>query len=156
MSKNFLFFFLLLGTRVLGQTQEISTEDKAYIEVFGKCFEGLKPLKETKNRTKLNKVPFCSLFQCAYFIKYVEDEKTIQESILKRALEISVLLYNQGTPIYLLTGMNSFGTELTENKNLSDDNNLVYIAVAECITSESLEKIKNIVNEQTLKLINKR
>lgn len=156
MKKIFLVLFLFS----LNQTfcQDISDENskKAYIEVYGKCFKDLKPLEEARNIIPLKSIPFCTLYQCVAGVEYSEEKKDIQEAILKRSIEITTLLFKQGTPIYLLSGMDSSGTEIVENKNLTDDNNLVYIAIAECLTSESLEKIKNIVNEQTMKLINKK
>ena len=157
MKRIFLVLPLFYYSLVFCQDINDENSKRAYTEVYGKCFKDLQPIKETKDFIPVNKnVKFCSLYQCVSRIEYSSENKESEEAILNRAAEITTLLYNQGTPIYLLTGMDSSGTEFVENKNLNDDNNLVYIAVAECITSKSLEKIKDIVNEQTLKLINKK
>lgn len=157
MNRIFLVLFLFYYSLVFCQDINDENSKRAYTEVYGKCFKNLKPIEETKDIIPINKnVKFCSLYQCVSRIEYASENKEIEQAILKRAIEITTLLYNEGTPIYLLTGMDSSGTEFVENKNLSDDNNLVYIAVAECITSKSLEKIKDIVNKQTLQLINKK
>lgn len=157
MKKIFLVLFLFSLNQIFCQDISDENSKKAYIEVYGKIFKDLKPIEGTKDILPPKKnVSFCSLYQCVSRIEYTEGNKNIQEAIFKRAIEITNLLYKQGTPIYLLSGMDSSGTEIVENKNLTDDNKLVYIAIAECLTSQSLEKIKDIVNEQTMKLINKK
>jgi hypothetical protein len=157
MKKIFLVLFLFSLNQTFCQNIDDENSKKAYAEVYGKCFKDLKPIEGTKDILPSKKdISFCSLYQCVSRIGYAEGNKNTQKAILKRAIEITTLLYKQGTPIYLLSGMDSSGTEIVENKNLTDDNNLIYIAVAECLTSQSLEKIKDIVNEQTMKLINKK
>ena len=157
MKKIFLAFLILFLNQVFCQDKTDENFNKAYVEVFGKCFEDLKPIEGTKEILPSKKnISFCSLYQCVTRIEYAENNKDIGEKILKRAIEITIRLYNAGTPIYLLSGMDSSGTAFAENKNLTDDNNLVYIAVAECITSDSIEKIKDIINNETLKLIHKK
>jgi hypothetical protein len=155
MNRTFLIFFLLCFCQVFCQDKSDENYQKAISEVFGKCFKDLNPIEGTINVIPVNKnVKFCSLYQCVSRIGYTSKNEEIEQAILKRAVQITTLLYNEGTPIFLISGMGSFGEAAEKNQNLNDDNNLVYIDIAECITSESLEKIKNIVNKQTLKLIN--
>lgn len=155
MNKIFLVLFLFSLNQTFCQDKNDESLDNIYVKVFGKCFKNLKPIEGTKDVLPLKKdVSFCSLYQCVSRIEYTEDNKDIQGKILKRAIEIATYLYNDGTPIYLISGMGTSGEADEKNQNLTDDNNLIYISVAECITSNALEKIKNIVNEQTLKLIN--
>lgn len=155
--KNISIIFLLLFiNQIFSQQLNDENLNKVYTETYGKCFKELKPVQEAKDIISLKSISFCSLYQCVAAVEYTAEDKEVQEAILKRAIEITKLLYNQGTPIYLLSGMDSSGTEVIENQNLNDDNNLIYIAVAECLTSNSLEKIKNAVNEETLNLIHKK
>ncbi|URM36980.1 hypothetical protein [Flavobacterium anhuiense] len=153
MKKNFVVLLLLLGIQGFCQNETDSLDDQIYVEIFGKCFSQVKPLPEVKNRTKLNKIPFCSLYQCVRYIQYVEYEKKIQDAILKRAVEIAALLYKNGTPIHLISGMNSSDRALIKNANLNDDDKLVYISVAECISSSTLDRIQEAVNNETTRLI---
>ena len=144
---------LLFGFQGYSQTETNSIEDQILIDIFGKCFSEVKPLPEVKNRAKLNKIPFCSLYQCVRYIQYVEYEKKIQEAILKRSAEIAALLYKNETPVYLISGMSSSDKALIKNTNLNDDNKLVYISVAECVSSSTLDKIQEVVNNETTRLI---
>ena len=153
MKKFFLMLVLLFGFQGYSQTETNSIEDQILIDIFGKCFSEVKPLPEVKNRAKLNKIPFCSLYQCVRYIQYVEYEKKIQEAILKRSAEIAALLYKNETPVYLISGMSSSDKALIKNTNLNDDNKLVYISVAECVSSSTLDKIQEVVNNETTRLI---
>ena len=155
MKKIFLVLFLFSLNQTFCQDISDENSEKAIIEIFGKCFKDLKPIEGTKDILPQKKdVSFCSLYQCISRIGYTEGNKNSYEAILKRAFDITTLLYNEGTPLYLTSGMGSSGEADEENENLTDDNHLIYISIAECITSDSLEKIKNIVNAQTLRLIN--
>ncbi|WP_163408442.1 hypothetical protein [Flavobacterium ajazii] len=153
MTKKILILFLLSINVLYCQDEDEQTIERAYIETFGKCFSQLEPLQETKSKTELKNISFCSLYQCIKFVDYEDYEEKIQKAILKRALEIAFLLYNQRTPVYLVSGMNSSEKAFQKNLNLNDDNNLVYISIAECVSSSSLEQIKEIVNTKTSKLI---
>ncbi|WP_337967043.1 hypothetical protein [uncultured Flavobacterium sp.] len=153
MNKTIIILFFLFSIQAFSQNEETSLEDQIYMQVFGKCFTQLKPLPETQKRAKLNKITFCSLYQCVHYIEFVEYEKKIQDAILKRAIEITTLLYKNGTPVYLVTGMSSSDNALQKNINLNDDNKLVYISIAECVSSTTLQKIKETVNNETTKLI---
>lgn len=143
--------FLLFINQTFSQ-KKYSIE-KINTEIYGKCFKDLKPIKEIENIPSLQNIPICSLFECVALVEYTEKEEKIQEAILRRATEITVLLYNEGTPVYLTSGMNSSYKANENNQNLTDDNNLVYISVDECISSQSLQKIKQIVNRETSRLI---
>lgn len=153
MNIKILILFLLSINLLYCQDQDEETMEKTYIETYGKCFSQLKPLSETKSKSELQNITFCSLYQCLKFVDFGEYEERIQKAILKRALEITLLLYNQKTPVYLVSGMNSSEKAFQKNLNLNDDDNLVYISIAECISSSNLEQIKETVNTKTSKLI---
>ncbi|MGO4770068.1 hypothetical protein ACEN2I_00260 [Flavobacterium sp. W22_SRS_FK3] len=155
MKKIFLLLFFFSLNQTFCQDINEDSEQKIQHKIYSKCFESLKAIPEIENHIPLKIISFCSLLECIMGFEYAKDERTIQEAISKRAIEISVLLYDQGTPIYLTSGMDSSYDADEKNQNLTDDNHLVYISIAECLSSKSLEKIKDIINEQTKKLINK-
>ncbi|TPG42253.1 hypothetical protein [Flavobacterium pectinovorum] len=156
MKKIFLIIFILSQQLVYCQNENDYSEAKIYLQIFDKCFNKLGPIPETKKSTSLSKRRFCSLYQCVNQIAYAENEKDIQEAILKRAVEITKLLYNEGTPICLIVGSMSWHQADTKNQDLTDDNNLIYVSISDCISSNALVKIAKTVNEETSRLINKK
>jgi len=154
MNKIFLVLFLLFINQTFCQNVVEDSEEKIHHKIYSKCFENLKAIQETESHNPLKIISFCSLLECVIGVEYSKDKKDIQEAILKRALEITTLLYNEGTPIYLTSGMDSSYEAEKKNQNITDDNNLVYISVGECIVSRSLIKIQEAVNKETMKLIN--
>lgn len=155
MNKIFLILFIFCLNQIFCQDKNEDSEQKIQHKIYSKCFEDLKPIPEIENHLSLKIISFCSLLECVMGFEYAKDEKTIQDVISKRAIEISVLLYNEGTPVYLTSGLDSSYEAEKKNQNVIDDNNLVYISVAECLSTSSLQTIKKIVNEKTLELINK-
>jgi hypothetical protein len=156
MKRILLVFLIFCLNQTFCQNQNEDSEQKIQHKIYSKCFESLKPIPETENHMPLKIISFCSLFECVMGFEYAKEEKTIQEAISKRAIEISVLLYDEGTPVYLTSGLDSSYEAEKENQSITDDNNLVYISVGECTSTSSLQKIKKIINEHTLKLINKK
>jgi len=156
MKITFLILFLFCLHQAFCQNKNDENLDKVYVEVFGKCFEDLKALEETKDILSLKKISFCSLYQCVNRIQHSEVDKNIQDAILKRATEITTRLYNEETPIYLIGGSMSWHQADTKNQDLTDDNNLIYVSISDCISSNALVKIAKTVNEETSRLINKK
>ncbi|WP_431242726.1 hypothetical protein ACQ9BO_23630 [Flavobacterium sp. P21] len=155
MTKRILFILLFFINQAFSQDRNYSNPEKAIIEVFGKCYKDLEPIEGTINLIpEKENVRFCSLYQCVRGIGYAENKKEIESSILKRAVEITVRLYSEGTPVYLTYGMNSSSQADWDNEILTDDDKIVYISVAECIVSQSLIKISEAVNNATMELIN--
>jgi len=156
MMKYILAVFLILFTnQVFCQNKNYTNPEKAIIQIFGKCYNDLESIEGTTNILPEKKnVKFCSLYQCTSRIVYAEEDKNIEDKIIKRALEIAIRLYNEGTPVYLTYGMNSSGQADSDNEILTDDDNLVYISVGECIVFNPLVKISEAVNKTTMELIN--
>ncbi|KIC02889.1 hypothetical protein [Flavobacterium sp. PL02] len=153
MKKTITILFLLFINQIFSQTENKYSKEEIYSEIYGKCFKNLPPIKEIENMPTLQKMPFCSLVECLVLTEYVRNEKDIQEAILKRTVEITALLYNEGTPVYLTNGMDSSYKADEDNQDVTDDNNLIYISIAECTSSESLQKFKKTVNQETSRLI---
>ncbi|SFD01431.1 hypothetical protein [Flavobacterium phragmitis] len=155
MTKRILFLLLFFINQAFCQDKNYSNPDKAFIEVFGKCYNDLSPIEGTEKLLPKNKnVKFRSLYQCVSRITYAENDKKIESLILKRAVEIAVRLYSEGTPVYLIYGMNSSNQADSENQILTDDNNLVFMSVGECVVFNPLIKISEAVNNTTMELIN--
>ncbi|MBZ4043102.1 hypothetical protein [Flavobacterium hibisci] len=154
MKKKFLILLLLLGIQVFSQNDD--PDQKIHHKIYGKCFDNLEQIPETENEIPLKAISFCSLLECTIGFKYAKDIKNIQNAILKRAIEITTLLYNEGIPVYLISGLDSSYEAEKQNKNITDDNNLVYISVGGCVSTNELQKIKQIINQKTLELINKK
>ncbi|MEO7978155.1 hypothetical protein [Flavobacterium sp.] len=107
MNKIFLILFFFCLNQTFCQNKDEDSEQKIQHKIYSKCFESLKPISEIENHQPLKIISFCSLLECVMGFEYAKDEKTIQDAISKRAVEISVLLYNEGTPVYLTSGMDS-------------------------------------------------
>ncbi|WP_202701086.1 hypothetical protein [Flavobacterium sp. UGB4466] len=154
MKNIFLFLFLFTLNQVFSQDDNYTNSEKIIVDVFGKCFKDLNQIKGTRDVIPVNKnVKFCSMYQCVSRIGYTEKAKDIEKAIIKRAIKIATRLYNEGTPVYLTCGANSSNQADWYNQNLTDDNNLVYISIAECVVSHSLITIQKAVNQETMKLI---
>jgi hypothetical protein len=153
MKKTITILFLLFINQIFSQNENKYSTEKVYREIYGKCFKDLQPIKETENIPSLKHIPFCTLYQCVAVVEYIPEEKEIQEVIFQRATEITAFLYSEGTPVYLTSGMGSSYEADEHNQDLTDDNNLIYISVAECISSNSLRKFQETVNQETSRLI---
>ncbi|WP_409417233.1 hypothetical protein [Flavobacterium sp. PS2] len=155
MKKTITILFLLFINQIFSQKENEYSTEKVYSEIYSKCFKNLQPIKEIENFPSLQNIPICALFECVALVEYTRNEKDIQEAIFRRAVEIAGLLYNEKTPVYLTSGMDSSYKAKMDNQDVTDDNNLIYISIAECNSSDSLRKIKQIVNQETSRLINK-
>ncbi|CAM3505127.1 hypothetical protein FLLO111716_14635 [Flavobacterium longum] len=87
-------------------------------------------------------------------MQYKEDD--IKKAAEYRLRGIATQLYNQGKPVYLISGMDSSSYAHKQNENLEDDNGIIYISIGECLISQSESKAKEIFNEQTKMLIEKK
>ncbi|MBE8727087.1 hypothetical protein [Flavobacterium hungaricum] len=149
-------FLILFINQVFCQNENDTNSEKLVTEIYGKLYKDLDPIEGTINILPLNKnIKFCSLYQCVSRIGYAEKHKIIEEKIIKRALEITTRLFNEGTAIYLTYGAESLGQAISDNEILTDDNNLIYVSVGQCIVSDSLIKISDAINKRTMELINK-
>ncbi|WP_281635797.1 hypothetical protein [Flavobacterium marginilacus] len=121
------------------------------------CFENLKPFKELdslpnwKNHT-------CTILDNLVLLQINTKNKSFDEelhkSVISRLREISNLFYLDKTPIILTSGMDSFLETEEKNKNLEDDNKIIYVSIGECIMPRTWYEAKEIFNSETRKLIN--
>ncbi|AWK06090.1 hypothetical protein HYN56_18400 [Flavobacterium crocinum] len=125
-------------------------------QLFVKYFRNLNQGAEIFEKypaLKSGKVKFCSLLECMYLNAYKEED--IKFAAKQRLIGIATQLYNEGTPVYLIMGLDSYLTAKERNLNLEDDNHIVYINYGECTNPSYLREAAEIVNRQTHSLINK-
>jgi hypothetical protein len=133
--------------------ESIYEDNSISTQLYTKCFENLNQGSEIFEKyPALKNVKFCSLMNCMYLLAY--NEKDIQLAAEERLKGISTQLYKEGNPVCLLMGLDSKLIIEEKNKNLDDDNHLVYINFAECIAPAFLRKGAEIINKQTNLLLN--
>ena len=138
-----------------------SSEGNVYTENIGDkiqthCFENLKPFKELdslpnwKNHT-------CTIIDNLFLLQINTENKSFNEelhkSVINRLREISKLFYLDGTPIILTSGMDSFLETEKKNKNLEDDNKIIYVSIGECTMPRNWHEGKDAFNSETIKLL---
>lgn len=156
MLKKFLSLLLLiLSIHVKSQsavgTKEIE-DHSISTQLYTKCFENLNQGSELfEKHPAFKDVKLCSLAFCIQLLAY--HEKDIQLAAENRLIGIATQLYNEGNPVVLIMGMESYLTAEKRNKNPEDDNRIVYISYGECTNPEFLRRAADIVNNQTIQLI---
>nr|WP_315245769.1 hypothetical protein [uncultured Flavobacterium sp.] len=138
-----------------------SSEGNVYAENIGDkiqthCFENLKPFKELdslpnwKNHT-------CSIIDNLFLLQINTENKSFNEELHKSAInrlrEISNLFYLEKTPIILTSGMDSFLETEEKNKNLEDDNKIIYVSIGECTMPRNWSEGKEAFNSETMRLL---
>lgn len=154
--KNILFLLLLiLGFQVKSQNavDSIKIEDNSIAnQLFTKCFQNLNQGSEILEKYPAFKnIKMCSLMYCMFLLQY--PEKNIQMVAEERLRGIATQLYNEKNLVILIMGMESSLIEKEKNKNLQDDNHIVYISYGECTNPPFLRRGADIVNKQTMQLI---
>jgi hypothetical protein len=155
LKKNILILFIFSCFYVQSQNAFDSIEIEDYSisdQLFTKCFENLNQGSEVLEKYPAFKdVKLCSLMYCMFLLQYPENE--IQFIAEQRLIGIATQLYNEKNPVILIMGMESSLTEKQRNKNLMDDNHIVYISYGECTNPPFLRRGAEIVNKQTMQLI---
>jgi hypothetical protein len=159
MLKKLLFFLIFI---LSFQAKSQNTLDFEQIEdnsmstqFYTKCFENLNHGYEILKKYPVFKdVKLCSLMYCMMLLGY--DDKEIQKIGEGRLIGIATQLYNEGNPVILVMGMNSYNAAQNKNNNLDDDDHIVYVSYGECTNPAFLINAAKIVNQQTMKLINKK
>lgn len=129
-------------------------QNEVSFELFSKCFPNLNQGSEILEKyPEMQKFGFCSIFKCINLLAY--QEEFIQEIGKARLIGIATQLYREGNPVILISGMDSSSTEIEENKNIKDDNNIVYVSVGECVIPNYVWTAKEMFNKQTRMLIEK-
>jgi len=156
--KIFVIAFLLVSLHVVSQNTdnlEIIEENSLASQLYNKCFENLNQGSEILELYPAFKdIKLCSIAYCMQILAYNDKEvKSIGEN---RLIGIATQLYNEGTPILLIMGLESSLLAEQKNKNLLDDNHIVYISYGECTNPPYLRLAAEIINKQTGRLIQKK
>lgn len=150
---------LILSLFICFQAKSQNIDDTEIVKNYSiadqlhtKCFENLNQgIEIFEKYPSLKSRKFCSLIECMFLYSYPEND--IKFAAEKRLIGIATQLYNEGTPVYLTMGMDSYLYATEKNKNLEDDDHLVYINYGECTNPQFLTDAAKIINRQTLSLI---
>lgn len=85
-------------------------------QLFVKYFPNLNQGSEVFEKylaLKSETIKFCSLLECMLLNAYKEDD--IKQATEQRLIGIATQLYNEGTPVYLIMGMDSYLTAQEKN-----------------------------------------
>lgn len=130
--------FLILSFLSFFQIESQNLDDSNIVidtsfstQLYTKCFENLNQGNEIFMKyPRFESSKFCSLLTCSFLFSYKE-----------------------GNPVYLVSGLDSSFEADQKNKNLEDDNHIVYISYSDCISPAFLKRAAKIVNQQTDSLI---
>ncbi|MEZ0128640.1 hypothetical protein AB9T88_02075 [Flavobacterium sp. LBUM151] len=147
-------FYFQAKSQTSPENEEIE-DNSISNQLYAKCFENLNQGSEILEKYPAFKnTKICSLMYCIVLLHYTEKE--IQLIGEQRLQGIATQLFQEGNPVYLISGMDSYSRAENENKNLEDDNHIVYISIAACMISSHEARAQEIVNKQTMLLINKK
>lgn len=146
----FFSFFQIESQNV--DTSSIVVNTSISAQLYTKCFENLNQGNEIFLKYPgFQSLKFCSLITCSFLLSYKEADLQIAGE--QRLIGITTQLFKEGNPVYLISGLDSSFEADKKNKNLEDDNQIVYISYADCISPSFLRKAAEIVNQKTDSLI---
>ena len=123
-------------------------------QLYTKCFENLNHGDEILEKyPNWKDAKLCSLMYCMMLLSF--EDKEVQLMGEGRLVGIATQLYQEGNPVILIMGMESYLKAKKSNENLQDDDRIVYISYGECTNPTFLTRAAEIVNKQTMFLINK-
>jgi hypothetical protein len=153
MSNILVFLFINFNLCILYAQVDISnSNENISFKLYTKSFKNLNHGFELSEKYPvLKKDAFCSILGSITLLAYNEiDFQNIGKARLKG---IATQLFQEGNPVYLINGMNSFSNALKENENINDDNKIVYISVGECIIPNYVSIAMKIFNQKTKELL---
>jgi hypothetical protein len=156
LQKSLLIAFLCFYLQAQSQNSiedEETVDNSISTQLYTKCFENLNHGAEfLENYPAWKDTKLCSLMYCMMLLGFQEKEaQLIGEG---RLIGIATQLYREGNPVILIMGMESSLEAKKRNQNLEDDDHIVYISYGECTNPLFLNKAAEIVNKQTMSLIN--
>jgi hypothetical protein len=150
---SLIMLLLSLNAKSQNVDESIETEDHSIsAQLYTKCFENLNQGAEILEKyPAFKETKPCSLAYCMMLLAY--QDKEIQQIGENRLIGIATQLFQEGTPVILIMGMESSLEAQKRNQNLDDDDHIVYISYGECTNPVYLTKAADIVNKQTRTLI---
>lgn len=153
--KKIFYLFLILSFHAKGQSanESIEIEDHSIsAQLYTKCFKNLNQGAEIiEQNPKWKDSKPCSLLYCMMLLGL--EDKEAQQIGKDRLIGITTQLYREGNPVILIMGMESSLEAEKRNKNLDDDDHIVYISYGECTNPPFLHEGAEIVNKKTRTLI---
>lgn len=131
--------------------QEAEKDMRLSLRLINKCFDDLQPMKFIAENSGWKDSDICNLATCSVLL--IAKEPEAKEELKNRIIEITRKLYANGTPIKLISGLDSVEYAEKLNENLTDDNGIVYISIASCVSTNEDRITKEIVNNETDKLL---
>ena len=149
-----LILFAFRANSQVSSNNEVIEDKSIFAQLYTRCFENLNQGSEILEKYPVFKdFKLCSLLYCTILLSYQENDiKLVAE---QRLQGITTQLFREGNPVYLISGMESYEKAIENNKNLEDDNHIVYISIGACQISPFESKAQDIVNKQTMFLIKK-
>lgn len=145
-------FCIQVESQNIADIEEIE-DNSISAQLYTKCFDNLNQgLDILEKHPAFKDVKLCSIAYCMILLYYKDEEiKGVAEQRLRG---IATQLFQEGNPVYLISGMDSYLEAQEKNKNLEDDNHIVYISIADCLILSFEARAQEIVNKQTMLLIN--
>jgi hypothetical protein len=131
--------------------QNVESEIPFSLTLYYKCFDDLKPMKFISKNSNWKDSKVCNLATCSALLAVKEPEAVVE--LKNRIIEITKKLYVNGTPIKLVSGLDSVNRTEKLNEDLKDDNGIVYINIASCTSTNEERIIREIVNSETERLL---
>lgn len=157
MRKLTIIIFILLSLQIKAQNpiNDFETEDNSIsTQLYTKYFENLNHGAEILEKNpKWKDAKLCSLMYCMMLLSF--EDKEVQLMGESRLVGIATQLYQEGNPVILIVGMESYLKAKKSNENLQDDDHIVYISYGACTNPPFLIRAAEIVNKQTRSLIKK-
>lgn len=147
-----LILFAFCANSQVSSNNELKEDKSISAQLYTKCFDNLNQGSEILEKYPVFKnFKLCSLLYCTILLSYKENEiKLVAE---QRLQGIATQLFREGNPVYLISGMESYEKAVENNKNIEDNNHIVYISIGACQISSFESKAQDIVNKQTMLLI---
>jgi hypothetical protein len=118
-------------------------------EYYNYCNGNLSKLERSKVYPLYPTEELCSIRKCFRGICYPE----INEIIYKRIVEIAKVNFDKKIYLCLIKGKECIELAEMKNKNLEDDNKLIYIGIDEIYYEEEVSKGVELYNSETEKLM---
>ena len=142
-------------TQLSSAQTEIEIDNNFPLSLLTRSFENLNHGSELfEQYSILKNKHLYSIIGCIYLLEMEEEE--MKKVAIARLKGISTQLFNEKKPVILTYGMDSVGFAMKKNENVEDDNQIVYLSIADCIVRNSEVQAQNAFNNQTRKLVSKK
>lgn len=142
-------------TQLSSAQTEIEIDNNFPLSLLTRSFENLNHGSELFEQYPiLQNKHLYSIIGCIYLLDMEKEE--IKKVAIARLKGISTQLFNENKPVILTYGMDSVGFAMKKNENVEDDNQIVYLSIADCIVKNSEVQAQNAFNNQTRKLVSKK